>query len=710
MELFDEFAPRSILIVDSPYTKFLKESTYHSREMIQPTIVPSLESHVLSHFSLCVVSNQQELMSEEIQKNILTPVLFIASPPEIEALINKSPTETFEDAVNRTLEKYNLFDIADIEKRFETIKKAFAEKQMLSSYLRKLPLEMCKNLLQKTYDPPRFRTFFRDVMTVYDDLEQKKMILSDGKQEVAFNALLMQKMREWHFCRPGAKFEKSVEKEALDLALEYLKQRESGVRKTPLLGHGAYSEESVDRLSTSLSYTFNPTPDEFRWRVARLIVDDSQGNDHKKIANQRYIDAQVLQDSEFLTSLIYKPLHLDSSGMKASFVLMQDIEGPTLDQVLGKITDEIDRGNRRDPEKTKKLKKLRNDLVNKFVKDIIFWQTHKNLNTFTKKPAPLKILDDYYGRISDIPKIFSKLAPGLFSEEECTAYADSLKCIYSISISSEDVVRIRDATLKNVVLSLDGLRYDAQKQEHIFSIDDLLRNMASLPKCSSAHRIDKIFYHVDLHYRYGHVLEDLSHIITAQESAFLIQSEHKENEDHFVTEKQISSILAKFLNGIERPDIHGDKQSIYLMFFYRSARKLELYSERYIRNSFKEFSRGEITEEILKERLKTKKETMWHHARSCLTILGHLRRYIKNNTVRVDERLERVEAIYDEALKNGYTGETAKLFFSDNLKDITDSNVLLYAQLSALSLTFRKLTSYLRYNTLHFENVMNNGN
>jgi len=712
-------ATRSILIVDSPYTRALLEAASHTKDTM-PVVVPSLESIVLSAHLVCIVPKVSELSREEVKENKLTPVVFFGSQQEQDELIKNAADEPFDDPIGSALRKYNLFDIKNIEERFEVINEAILEKDQLLSYLGRLSAEKRAELLKKKYDPPRFRTFFEDVRKVHDEQESATLIIPDDpkKQIAAFDALLIQKMREWNYCHPSAKFKKELESETADLVLKYLKQREDGVRKDPLLGQSQHGEGSADRLATSLQrIPYNPYG-EFRWRVSRLIVDDiptvegDKPNEHKDIAIQRYRDAERLKDSTFKTALIWRPLHLDNNGRKASFLVMQDIEGPTLDQVFHKLKDETEKTT--DGKKNELLGRVRKELVDKYVDDIVAWQNNGELKTFVKKPSGAKIIEEYKARISDFQEIFEKLTPGLFSTEEGLAYLDALACLERIAASPQDIVRVRDASLKNAHLLFDRIKYSPEKQEFIFNIDDILRNTTNQARGSiDREKIGRIFYHVDLHYRYGHVLEDLAHIITAHETAFLIQSDNDEKKlpalsKRSATEKYVNAITRDFLRGTHREDLIDDKLSLYLMFFYRSARKLKLYAGRYVRNVLEEYKRGEIkTEEEFDERKKEFQNIILHHIRSCDTIVFALNRHVKTLHMNDDER-RKVEDFYGDA-RTAY-GEKQALRYIHELNNLKDSNARLYAQLSVLSSSFRKLQEYFdQGNKLHFENGVKNG-
>lgn len=719
-DYFGTVATRSILIVDSAYTRALLEIANHTKDTV-PIVVPTLESIVLSDYLVCIVPNVSELSREEVRENKLTPVVFFGSQMERDELIKKSAEESLDDAIDSALRKYNLFDIADIEGRFEIINKAILEKVQLLSYLKRLPTEKRVDLLQKKYDPPRFRTFFEDVRKAHDEQEGGAFIVPEDpkKQIAAFDALLIQKMREWNYCHPAAKFKKELESETAELVLKYLKQREDGVRKDPLLGQSQHGEGSADRLSTSLQrIPYNPYG-EFRWRVGRLIVDDistvegDKPNEHKEIAVQRYRDAERLKDSTFKTALIWRPLHLDNYGRKASFLVMQDIEGPTLDQVLGKLSDEIERTG--DGKKNELLGRVRRELVDKYVDDVITWQNNEELKTFVKKPSGAKVIEEYKSRISDFQEIFEKLTPGLFSEEEGLAYLDALGCMDMIAASSQDIVRVSDASLKNSHLLFDRINYDREKQEFIFNIEDILRNTANPARGSiDREKIGKIFYHVDLHYRYGHVLEDLAHIITARETAFLIQGDDENHpkkssalSKHATTEKYVNAITRDFLRGIHREDLIEDKLSLYLMFFYRSARKLKLYAGRYARIALEEYKRKEIkTKKEFDDRKEEFQNIILHHVRSCDTVLFMLNRYARNLDMN-DGEWKKVDDWCKDS-RNAYNDKLAVRYVQE-LNDLKDHNARLYAQISVLVATYRKLKSHFdQGNNLQFENEVKN--
>jgi len=697
LELFQMFRPRSIVIVDSPYTPRLREvvTSLKSTEFV---VVPSLEGIVLAAHSVCVVSTPAELSREEVRANQFTPVLFLGSEQDIEGLVKKGPEESLDAAVQRALKENNLFDIANIGDDFERINEALDQKNALSTYLEQLPPEKRADLLKTQYDPPRFQTFFGDVRTEYHKYQQQT---SDIELANAFV--------DREFCHLSSPMYKVLERRAATQVLEFLRQRELKTRKDPLLGKSQTGEGGAIRFYRIPSAEVGVSKGGF---VGRLIVADYDSNSNMKIAQQRYSDAKRLSnDGEFRTPKIYRPLHLDeyAEDELASFLLMEEIAGPTLDSALAKIQNELDSdaSKRSDYKRHNLLKRIQKELVEKYVDDIAVWQ-RRNIPTFVRKPARGKVIAEYTQRINDFPEIFAELIPAFFSKEENDVYLKALECLEHIDDSPQNIVRVRDASLPNVILRFDKAKYDKEKEDVLFDNDDTIRNTTSNGSSVDRNKINNIFHHVDLHYRYGHIFEDLAHIITAHETSFLIKS-NDEDEDHgktHINDKAIRKLSRRFMTNIGRDDLANDRTSLYLMFFYRSARKLKLYAKRYIRNAIEELSRDEITRAIFDRRKKTFQEKVAHHARSCYIILSQLRKIIKEDGLNVDGA-KRIDAIYGEG-RSGYSS-TCATSLEYEINNAKDANSMLYARVTALALTYNKLKGYLRKDTLQFDNLRKNG-
>ncbi|HLF54754.1 MAG TPA: hypothetical protein VI612_03470 [Candidatus Nanoarchaeia archaeon] len=685
---------RRILTAESAHTDKLREKITLFLSNAELVVVPSLEAVVKSSwipdFYLCAVSREQ--LSEATQELKVTPVVLIGSDSEVGAVLEKSPDETLEAAVERACKKHNLVGVAnlnDLKSGFDAISSAVQKKEELFKCLEDLPEQRQRELLERDYETPRFLNLLRSVKVAHNEHKQD-----------TFDALLIKSVLEWDQCHPSSPFKKTLEGEAAQAVVEYIKQRENGIRRSPLLGDSQHGEGGADRfekvLHTVLTTPFSP----LRWRICRLLSDDANGHPHAYIAYQRYQDSQQLQAvSDFKTPMMCQPLSLSDLGRNASFILMQEVPGPSLDKVLRKIDEEIPRAA--DNSRRDLLLKLRKELVKNYVERIAEWQ-NLDLKTFVKKPSGNDLIEEYKSRIDDFPGMFSVLAPNLFSDAEDLAFLTGLDCFGRVDASPENVVRIMDASLTNLRLRLDKVRYDRETQEAVFTIDDILRNTTNGTSIDR-NKITENLYNVDLHYRYGHLLEDLSHIITAHETAFLIKDKNRRAAD----ERSVLELTRGFLESVKRADLMDDRVSLYLMFFYRSARKLKLFAKRYICNAFNEYNSGLASKSAFDRKKRMFQEAIAHHARSCSVILGQLRRHLRKRKIDQGER-KQVDSWYKKAHEN-YDAETARPFVEDTER-LTDANARLYAQVSALSLTYQKLRNYLEKKNLAFEEGCKNAN
>jgi len=654
-----------------------------------------LESKI-DQYSLCVAAKPEELALPKLKTSKFTPLLYACTLEEKKSLVGCDNSETLDEKINKFSQENNIYSFIDIKSPAFEIKSVLlsclSDRIELIEKLQKLPQSIRRELLETDYSLSSFKNLLEEVRMI----EREQKFFEDDAKLV--HLLVDYTNKSTDFSRELAAAQ----------AIKVIKQYDVGERHGSRLGGGLSSEPgSTNRLGNiaqGTAYTHA-----LRWRIFRLVENDRSGNNHFDIATQRYNDAFALRDNKnFRTPLMTKPIDLNTEdpSRNQSFILMQEVEGPTLNDVLRKIQTEVnsieeklDKKDTASVKRFKQLSALRSELVNKYARDIAVWQ-NAELKTFVKKPNGKEIVEEYKKRISTLPDIFDVIAPGLFDfDVEGIAYLDSINLLEQLDVSAKNIVRIRDPSLPNAALQFDRVRYDNNGQVE-FTMADLDRVLL-IPGKENGNAINKekiegIFYNLDLHYRYGHIFEDLAHLTTEAECAFLVHGERGFNV------KGVRRLFYDFVETIKRPDLRDDELSVYLMLNYRSQRKLGLYASTFAFNSMRDYERGNITKQRLDRRLKMFERNVKNHAQSCGFLSGRLRTMAAAKCENKQER-SHVAKWYKEA-KISY-GPLAAQQYQSEVKNLEDSYARAYWHACISELTNEKLVHYLNKKPLYFDKL-----
>ncbi len=657
----------------------------------------NLEKKVLEESRVCIVTRPDDLLLENIKFSRFTPIFYACNEEEQKTLVENGQ-ENLEDKLAKYLSEKNLYAFIDFNspaiKINEVLSLASKDRDELLEKLQKLPAPLQKELLQKNYSQNTFRNFFQDVRTVY---EEQKFLDDDAR---------LVRLIEDYTNNPDERTEKLAAEQARQILMQY----KTGQRHNSRLGAGLSSEPgSTNRLGKIVQGTARTHA--LRWRVFRVVEGDRSGHNHYEIAQQRYEDAFSLQKYYgFKTPAMLRPLDLSKLDEKdqRTFLLMQEVEGPTLNDVLRRIQTEVDSLEEKVSQKDtstfrriKQLSALRSALVNKYARDIAAWQ-NAGLVTFVKKPNGKSLIEEYKQRISTFPEILEVVCPGLYDiDAEGNAYLESRNILDDLGTSLENIVRVRDASLPNAALQFDKVKYAGSGQVEL-TMSDIEKNLLIPGKENGnsvdTDKIESSFYNLDLHYRYGHIFEDLAHLTTEAECAFLVHGEKGFNV------KGVRKLFYDFVDRIDRADLKEDEKSVYLMLNYRSQRKLSLYASAFALNSIDEFEKGNITKQRLDRRLKMFERNIRNHARSCEFLSGRLRSIFASECVDRQER-SHVSKWYKEA-KLSYGPEFAKRYL-DEVRLLKDPSARAYWHACVSELTNEKLVHYLNKKSLYFEGLKN---
>jgi hypothetical protein len=656
-----------------------------------------LESKI-DQAGICILGKKEELSLQKIRESKFTPVFYACSKNEKDSIVLNGSEESLEEKTNKFTAENNIYSFIDLELPGKEISSllinSLSERLELLEKLQNLPTPIRAELLQKNYDANTFRNFLQDVRTIF---EEQKFLDDDAR--------LVRLMEDY-----TNNTNERTEKLAIEQARKILNQYKTGQRHNTRLGAGLSSEPgSTNRLGKTTQGTAYTHA--LRWRVFRVVENDRTGHKHSEIAEQRYEDAFYLQKYYgFKTPVILKPLDLSKldSLTENSFILMQEVEGPTLNDVLRKIQTEVhsieERVSKKDTASIKRMKQLsslRSALVNKYSKDIALWQ-NAGLPTFVKKPSGKLLIDEYKQRISTFPEILEVIAPDLFDiAGEGSAYLESRNILDELDATSENIVRVRDASLPNAALQFDKVRYDSSGQAEL-TMSDIERTLL-IPGKENGNSVDlekinNIFYNLDLHYRYGHIFEDLAHLTTEAECAFLVHGEKGFNV------KGVKKLFYDFTELINREDLKKDEKSVYLMLNYRSQRKLILYASSFALNSLDDFEKGNITKQRLDRRLKMFERNIRNHALSCGFLSGRLKSIFASECENKQER-SHVAKWYKDA-KLAYGTDYANQYLTQ-VRTLTDPSARAYWHACASELTNEKLVHYLNKKPLYFDRLKN---
>lgn len=660
-----------------------------------------LESKI-ERAGICVVSNQNELQLPKIKSSIFTPILYACTMNEKKSIVGCENTDLLEEKVNKFSIENNIYSFIDVNSQGKEINEILIsclfDRMELIDKLQNLPQSIQREMLSKDYSSSPFANLLKDVRLI----EKEHKFLEDDAKLV-------------HLLVDYTNKSTDLSRElATGQVLKVLKQYDFGERHGSRLGSGLSSEPgSTNRLGSAAQGTAYTNT--LRWRVFRRVENDRSGNKHFDIATQRYNDALALRDNKnFRTPLMTKPvdLSLEDSSKNQSFILMQEVEGPTLNDALRKIQTEVGTIENKLIEtndsylikRHKQLSALRSELVNKYARDIAVWQ-NAELKTFVKKPNGKEIVEEYKKRISSLPDILNVIAPSFFDfDVEGLAYLESINLLDELDISSKNIVRIRDPSLPNAALQFDRVRYDQNGQVE-FTIADLDR-IFLIPGKENGNsvnkdRIEAAFYNLDLHYRYGHILEDLAHLTTEAECAFLVHGEKGFNV------KGVRKLFYDFAESIKRSDLRDDELSVYLMLNYRSQRKLGLYASTFSQNSIKEYRNGNITKQRLDKRLKMFERNIKNHAQSCGFLSGRLKMMMAAKCENKQERTH-VSKWYKDA-KLAYEKRHAQQYL-DEFRNLEDKYARAYWHACIFELTNEKLVHYLNKKQLYFDKLKDDQN
>lgn len=643
-----------------------------------------------------IIAGRKEEISQSIRNSKFVPIFYACTQSEKNSLFEQYSETTLEEKINKFSSDNNIYSLIDLELTGKEIssllQNALNEKIELIEKIQGLPTPIQQELLQKEYSSNTFKNFLQDVRMTF---EEQKFFDDDAR---------LAKLNEDYTNNENERSEKL----AIEQARKILNQYSSGQRHSSRLGAGLSSEPgSTNRLGKTAQGTAYTHA--LRWRVFRVVENDRSGNAHYDIANQRYLDAYNLQRyAGFKTPMMFKHLNLSKSDQadQRSFLLMQEVGGPTLNDVLRKVQTEVnsleEKVSKKDTASVKRLKQLsalRSALVNKYAQDIARWQ-NAGLSTFVKKPSGKTLIDEYKQRIANFPEILEVIAPELFDiAREGSAYLEARNILDELDASPENIVRIRDASLPNAALQFEKVKYDASGQVE-FTMSDIEKTLL-IPGKENGNSVDtekleNIFYNLDLHYRYGHVFEDLAHLTTEAECAFLVHGEKGFNV------KGVKKLFYDFVERIGRKELQKDEKSVYLMLNYRSLRKLSLYANTFALNSIHEFEKGNITKNRLERRLKMFERSIRNHAQSCEFLSGRLKSIFAMECDNKQERLQ-VSKWYRDA-KVAYGPEFANQYLNE-VKSLTDLSARAYWHACVLELTNEKLVHYLNKKPLYFDRL-----
>ncbi len=200
------------------------------------------------------------------------------------------------------------------------------------------------------------------------------------------------------------------------------------------------------------------------------------------------------------------------------------------------------------------------------------------------------------------PKAFTDAANVEFNDDEKRLWSEATRIFERIKVDKRHIVRNRDSANGNAIVFIPPYR----------TLDDLLELFGVTAKDKIDQRVvDEAIYDVDLQYRYGHILEDIAHIATEYDSAFIF----KNAAGKFAT-KRVFSVRERFFDKIQKKEtiagLENDDTSFYLMMLYRTIRKMYLFTT-YWERTCHERGRNELSSYRYDDRRVRFAENIKHH-------------------------------------------------------------------------------------------------
>ncbi len=580
-------------ITFSKFAKFAKPESV--KEFVHSV---SLDDLTLNEFDAVVIAKHQELQHPMLQTNFRTPVIYYAEQDARPAELQGAPEE-LEKKKQEFIAQFNLFSVDDYTTFYPSITAAFEANYRINRYMQNNS-EGFKILRRQ--NPPRFR----NSLAVVNRYEKSLQALDDLNRALPLHKASWGTIQTAMFQYDITEDQKLAEKLAPVVA-SFLDSFPDYVLSKAVfqLGEGEIGEGGVAQVTDHAAYRST-----LPFLVFREI--QSRGNlTAKQIAEQRVKDAAHMYNRGPLraTPLILKPLNFeDFSGYRrnTSFVIMQYLHGIPLYKVLLQLnkehTDEENKKNEKDENRQAKIHLLRRTLIEKYVDDCAFW-LNSCTTTFVKKPSPFEIVQYYRERIENVPDAFTRRTTISFTEKEKKLWNEATKVLGEMRMEERHIVRNLDSSLANMKLRLPKTMMSIDEYFNEFGVTS--REKIDMDK------VDRKSYHVDMQYRYGHVLEDLSQISTFYEAAFVLR-----NKDGNFTSQNIFKMRDRFFDGVNNKDsisdLRDDNLTFYMMLCYRAVRKMLLFTDYWEHTCEERINEG-ITKNKYEDRRVRFTENIAHH-------------------------------------------------------------------------------------------------
>lgn len=617
-----------------------------------------MSDFIINDYIAIIVSKEEDLKNEKIKNCFLTPVIYLASPDEIEEIMSK---EEFK-------KDYNLHEICsssidDAHKFSEVLEKTIINKQGLL-YSLGHKIDKLSNIDSKEIPSPKFDSIFKEfyhdkafinylwvnlmpLITQRHELIKTKIIIN--KDSSAKN-IRKKKFSEWWKVEVA---EQTSRFSYLPFLYDEYKKFNKNLIK--VLGDDEIGEGGVGTRSPELGFLRGV----FRF-------ERSKGDyDAQIIAIQRFIDAQRFQDTLFNVPQIYFPVPFGDGEKQKSFWASEYIPGIPLHKIFGILNKAIKEDKLED---LSTIQILRSKFLEKTVDDLVYW-TNNAGETFVSKP-PHKSLKCYYKK--SLENLLDRLtiSTGIeFSNSEKNEFKKGIEIMKSLKVEDEYIVRNRDAVFNNNVIVSSAMRddeidLDILLSEFIFKSEkkdgDTNKKIIKkelLSKTKIGEKIDERFYNVDLSYRYCHVLENIAQIATMYEAAYLWEQKGQS----YASLNNPNKLVQKFLKNVGCKELYDDKYSIHLMYFFRSARKLLLfcnYWENYL---------VKTNNEIEPEKRKRFAENMLHYTKLSEF---NINKMIETNTKKENTEEKERNAEYLVSLKSAFSKIRENFENYDNIEEI----------------------------------------
>lgn len=559
----------------------------------------------LDKYSSIIVSGEKNIKSALINNNFLTPIIYVDFPEEIKKIKQDLSDEEFK-------KKYNLYEFYEWpEKLFTnlsnnlkiTLREAIIKKRELRVHAG--GLDNLLNLIPEKIPSPKFNSVYNQFcndetkLTKYwnsliPEIKQRHdAILDRIKIDDDTNAKNLFK-KTFSDAWQVKVIELNLEKSSF-LDILYREYNKSNKNLIKVLGNFEIGEGGVGLPEKDFLYSGIV----FRFEKEKL------GYNPYKIALQKFIDIERFKNTKFKVPSMSFPISYSYEGEELCFVAMEYIRGIPLNEVLDVINKKIDKGKYQYLEQ---LKTFRSKLVEKTMDDLTFW-TNNAGSTFIPKPSAEEMKDFYKYKLSNLLYNLEETTLLEFSDSEKEKYSRFLEIFDHLKIGPECIVRNRDAVFNNNILVSSAKDDDEQQinleillSEFIFKKRDKDSSIIQkddsnkreiLSEAKIAEKINEKFFNVDLNYRYCHILENAAQILTMYEAEFL----WKKEETYALNEP--NKYIKRFLSNVQEKkclDLFDDKNSLNLMYFYRSTRKLSLFCEYWKTHLYK--TEGKFDEKI----------------------------------------------------------------------------------------------------------------